>query len=145
MIFYKENKKLENIEFFDSNKEIVNLKNYQEKLIILNFWATWCAPCREEMPSLNNLKVSKKFNNLEIFPINVGREDLSKSQDFYNKLNIKNLKIYMDSSTKLANTFSLRGVPTSIFINKKGEEFARILGSANFEDENLINWLKKFD
>ena len=58
---------------------------------------------------------------------------------------IKNLKIYFDKDVELANKFLLRGLPTTIFINKKGEEFARVLGSIDFDNEKLIQWLKNYD
>ena len=115
------------------------------KTYIVNFWATWCAPCREEMPSLDNLQVNLELNNLKIFPINIGREDISKSESFYKELNIKNLDIYFDSPITLAKKFSLRGVPTTIFFNKKGEEFARLIGSIDFNDEGFIKWLKNYN
>ena len=145
LVFHKETKKIANIKFKNSNNETINLIDHSNRLIIINFWATWCAPCREEMPSLSKLKNNKKFNNLTIFAINVGQEDLSRSQDFFKKLDINNLEIYFDPKINLANIFGLRGLPTTILINKNNEEFARILGAIDFQDENLINWLKKFD
>ena len=138
-------KTYENVIFKDVNQKDVNLDDYKGKLVILNFWATWCAPCREEMPSLDNLQLDKGLNNLKIFPINIGQDDLSKSEIFFKELNIKNLDIYFDSKITLAKKFSLRGVPTTILFNKEGEEFARILGSIDFEDVNFINWLKLYN
>jgi thiol-disulfide isomerase/thioredoxin len=131
--------------FKDKYQKEVNLANYKGKLLLLNFWATWCAPCREEMPSLDNLQLDKGLNNLKIFPINIGQDDLSKSEIFFKELNIKNLDIYFDSKITLAKIFSLRGVPTTILFNKEGEEFARILGSIDFDDVNFINWLKLYN
>jgi thiol-disulfide isomerase/thioredoxin len=135
----------ERVIFKDKNQKNLNLANYKGKLIVLNFWATWCAPCREEMPSLDNLQSDKRVNNLIVFPINIGQEDLSKSENFFKKLNIQNLNIYFDSTITLAKKFNLRGVPTSIFFNKKGEEFARVIGSIDFNDEEFINWLAHFN
>ena len=109
---------------------------------MLNFWATWCAPCREEMPSLDRLQVNKKLKNLKIYPINIGKEKLDKVNSFFAELGIDNLEPYFDHPSTLAKTFSLRGLPTTILLNSKGEEFARIIGSINFDDENFINWLK---
>ena len=97
------------------------------------------------MPSLNALQKNKNFKNLKIIPINVGKENLEKSEKFYKELNIDNLEIYYDNDIQLAKQFLLRGLPTTIFINKEGKEFARVIGSINFEDEKLIKWLKKFD
>ena len=145
LVIHKNPKKLEKINFKNINNEIINLNSFENSLIIINFWATWCAPCIEEMPSLNRLKTNPIFNNLEIIPINVGRDNIEKTKDFYKKLKIKDLKIYFDKDVELAKKFLLRGLPTTVFVNKKGEEFARVIGFVNFDDKNIIKWLKKYD
>tara|TARA_E500000331_G_scaffold310240_1_gene316877 strand:+ start:1553 stop:2068 length:516 start_codon:yes stop_codon:yes gene_type:complete len=145
IVINKDPKKYENITFKDINNKNINLKAYKNKLIILNFWATWCAPCLEEMPSLDLLQVKKKLDNLIIFPINIGQEDVSKSKIFFEKLNIENLNIYLDPKVHLPKKFSLRGIPTTILINKEGEVFARIVGSIDFSDEKFISWLETFN
>ena len=141
-----ENPKIyEDVIFKDARQNDVNLEHFKGKLLILNFWATWCAPCREEMPSLDSLQSNSKLDNLKIFPINIGQEDILKSESFFNELNIKNLDIYFDPPITLAKKFSLRGVPTTIFFNKEGKEFARIIGSIDFNDERFIKWLKFYN
>ena len=145
IVINKDPKSYKNIIFKDINNNDVNLENFRNKLVLLNFWATWCAPCREEMPSLDALQSNSNFNNLKIFPINIGQEDVSKSEYFFNELNIQNLNIYFDSPITLAKKFSLRGVPTTILFNKEGKEFARIIGSIDFKDEKFINWLKNYN
>ena len=131
--------------FKDIMKKDIDIANYKGKLLVLNFWATWCAPCREEMPSLDKLQSDSRFDNLKVFPINIGQEDLIKSKNFFEELNIKNLDIYFDSEVNLTKKFSLRGVPTTILFNKEGKEFARILGSIDFYDEKFINWLSLYN
>ena len=145
IILYKEPKKLENIVFKNNKGEIIKLSKFRNKLVVLNFWATWCAPCREEMPSLDQLASNKNFKNISVIPINIGRESQSKSEIFFKEINIVNLNIYYDSSTELPNKLSLRGVPTTILVNKNGEEFARILGAVDFKNKELISWLNKYD
>ena len=145
LILVKSPKIYEEVIFKDINQKKVNLANFKGKLIILNFWATWCAPCKEEMPSLDELQTNDKLSNLKIFPINIGQENISKSEFFFKELNIKNLNIYFDSPITLAKKFALRGIPTTILLNKKGEEFARIIGSIDFKDEKFINWLKNYN
>jgi len=145
LVLIKDPKLYENVIFMDINQKKVNLNDFKGKLIILNFWATWCAPCREEMPSLDNLQTNIMLNNLKIFPINIGQEDRSKSEFFFKELNINNLDIYIDAPITLAKKFSLRGVPTTILFNKEGKEFARIIGSIDFSDEEFINWLKFYN
>ena len=145
LVIHKQNKKLKNITFLDVDNKPINLNEFTGQLVIINFWATWCAPCKEEMPSLDNLKNLKAFENLKILPINVGQEDIQNSKIFFDDLKIKNLELYFDNSIKLAKTFTLRGLPTTVIINKEGDEFARIIGSIDFGDENFIKWLSKFN
>ena len=145
LVIHKEPIKLEKINFININNETINLNEFENSLVIINFWATWCAPCIEEMPSLSRLQSNSVFNNLEIIPINIGRDNVEKSKDFYKKLNINNLEIYFDKNVELAKKFLLRGLPTTVFINKKGEEFARVIGFVNFDDKKIIKWLKKYD
>ena len=145
LVIHKNPKKLEKINFKNINNETINLNSFENSLIIINFWATWCAPCIEEMPSLNRLKTNPIFNNLEIIPINVGKDNIVKTKDFYKKLKIEDLKIYFDKDVELAKKFLLRGLPTTVFVNKQGEEFARVIGFVNFDDKDIIKWLKKYD
>ena len=142
LVVHKIPKIYDNVIFLDDADEEINIQNLDSKLIILNFWATWCEPCKEEMPSLNRLQANQNLKNLKIYPINIGKENLNKVKSFFTELDINNLEPYFDNPSTLAKTFSLRGLPTTILLNSKGEEFARIIGSINFDDENFINWLK---
>ncbi len=146
LMIHKDTIKLsKDIRFKDENGDIISLSGYKNKLIILNFWATWCAPCKKEMPSLDNLQSNSGFKNLIVIPVNVGKENISRSIQFYKKLDIKNLGIFVDETNNLANLLLLRGIPTTILINKNGDEFARILGAIDFENPSLIKWLTNFD
>ena len=145
LIINKELKRYDNLSFLDDKNNQINLDDSNGNLILLNFWATWCAPCKEEMPSLDNLQSNKNLNNLKIFPINIGKDNLKKALEFFEDLEITNLNIYFDNPSTLAKTFSLRGIPTSILINKEGYEFARIMGSIDFNDKNFIKWLTTYN
>ena len=145
LVINKKFKKYDDLTFLDSQNTQLNLDNYRGNLILLNFWATWCAPCKEEMPSLDSLQVNEKLDNLKIFPINVGQDNTNKSKKFFEDLGVRNLKPYFDSPITLAKIFKLRGIPTSILFNKKGEEFARIIGSINFQDKKFIEWLSEYN
>ena len=145
LIINKELKKYDSLTFLDTKNTQLDLKDFKGKLILLNFWATWCAPCKEEMPSLDLLQSNKNLKNLKIFPINVGKDNIEKASKFFKDLKIKNLDVYFDSPVTLAKKFSLRGIPTSILINKDGLEFARIVGSINFEDKKFIKWLSEYN
>ena len=145
LIINKDLKKYDVLTFLDAKNNQLNLSDYKGNLVLLNFWATWCAPCKEEMPSLDLLLLNKNLDNLKIFPINVGKDNIKKASKFYEDLEIKNLELYFDPPITLAKKFGLRGIPTSILFNKEGLEFARIMGSINFEDEKFIEWLSSYN
>ena len=145
LVINKELKIYDNIAFLDVNEKIIKLSDFRGKLVLLNFWATWCAPCKEEMPSLNSLKENPELDNMEIFTINVGKDTFKKAEKFFKDLNINNLNIYFDNPSTLARNLSLRGVPTTIFFNKDSKEFARVIGSIDFEDKEFIQWIKNYN
>jgi len=145
LVINKKLKKYDGLTFFNDKNEQLNLKEFKGKLVMLNFWATWCAPCKEEMPSLDLLQTHENLDNLKIFPINVGKDEVEKSVSFFEDLQIKNLEIYFDPPITLAKKFGLRGIPTSILFDKDGLEFARIIGSIDFGDENFIKWLSNYN
>ena len=145
LVINKEPKKYDSLTFLDAQNQKIDLNNYRGNLILLNFWATWCAPCREEMPSLDSLQGNEDLNNLKIFPINVGQDNTKKALNFFKDLKIKNLEIFFDTPVTLAKKLGLRGIPTSILFNKDGLEFARIIGSIDFEDKEFVEWLSGFN
>ena len=145
LIINKELKEYTNLTILDDQNNQLNLSNYRGNILLLNFWATWCAPCKEEMPSLDLLKSNKDLSNLKIFPVNVGQDNIKKAKNFFDDLNIKNLDLYFDENINLTKKFALRGIPTSVLLNKNGKEFARIIGSIDFNEENFIEWLKLYN
>ena len=145
LIIHKEFKKYDSLTFLNAQKDQLNLDDYKGNLILLNFWATWCLPCKEEMPSLDLLNENKDLNNLKIFPINIGQENFEKTSNFFEDLKIENLRVYFDSPITLAKKLGLRGIPTTILVNKDGLEFARIVGSINFNDKKFVEWLKNYN
>ena len=145
IVIHKDLKTYDNVIFLDQNDQKINIKDFNGNLILLNFWATWCEPCKEEMPSLDRLQNNSKLSNIKIFPINISQESLKKINDFFQELNIKHLEPYFDAPITLAKTLSLRGVPTSILFNKEGKEFSRIIGSIDFDNLEFIEWLKTYN
>ena len=145
LIINKDLKKYDSLSFLNDQNKQLNLNDFNGRLVMLNFWATWCAPCKEEMPSLDLLALNKDLNNLIIFPINVGNDNIEKAKFFFEELQIKNLNLYFDNPVTLAKKLSLRGIPTTILINKEGLEFARIVGSIDFKNEKFIEWLKDYN
>ena len=142
IVVHKEPLIIKELKFKDFNLNEVNLTNKKGNIVILNFWATWCVPCKKEMPSLETL--SKLYPEVTIYPINLEKPNKEKTKLFFESIGIKNLKIYFDPEFKLVKSFNMRGVPTSILIDKKGKEFARIIGEVDFFEESFVNFLKEY-
>ena len=142
IVLHKNPLQVSQVKFKDFHLKDIQINKNDGKIKILNFWATWCAPCKKEMPSLDEFQ--GKNEDVLVFPINVDKPNKEKTNKFFKDLNIKNLQIYFDHELKLVNKFKLRGVPTTILINKNGQEFARIKGDINFDDKKFIQWLNQF-
>ena len=145
MVIHKDLKTYDNVIFLDQKDQKISIKDFKGNLVLLNFWATWCEPCKEEMPSLDRLQNNSELNNIKIFAINISQESLRKINNFFQELNIEYLDPYFDAPTTLAKTLSLRGVPTTILFNVEGKEFARIIGSIDFDNLEFIEWLKTYN
>tara|TARA_B100000686_G_scaffold350199_1_gene445497 strand:+ start:1050 stop:1565 length:516 start_codon:yes stop_codon:yes gene_type:complete len=142
ILSHNEPKVYKEIIFEDRDGGKIDLKKINsDQIYILNFWATWCAPCKEEMPSLDKLHAK---DGIFVFPINLEDKNLKKTNKFFKDLNIINLNTYFDENLKLVKAFSIRGVPTTIIFNKNKDEIARITGGINFSDEKFIYWLESF-
>ena len=145
IVLTKNLKEYENLSFFDEKKEKeIWINDYKGKIIILNFWASWCAPCKEEMPSLDKLQANTNLD-IKVFPVNIGNDSLEKAKKFFKDTKIQNLNIFFDNSFSLAKKLSLRGVPTSVLFNKEGKEFARVIGVIDFQDQKITDWLANYN
>ena len=145
IVIHKDLKTYDNVIFLDQKDKKINIDDFNGNLVLLNFWATWCEPCKKEMPSLDRLQNNSELNNIKVFAINISQESLRKINNFFQELNIEYLDPYFDAPTTLAKTLSLRGVPTTILFNVEGKEFARIIGSIDFDNLEFIEWLKTYN
>ena len=142
VIIHKKPLIINELKIKDSNLQDVDLSNKRGKIMIINFWATWCAPCRKEMPSLEKLGI--KLPEIDIFAVNMEKPNNIKVDKFFKDIGVKNLKIYYDPELRLAKGFKLRGLPTSILINKEGKEFGRVIGEIDYASDEFINFLRKY-
>ncbi len=130
------------LKFKDANLQDVDLSNKRGKIMIINFWATWCEPCRKEMPSLEKLSVT--LPEINIFAVNTEKPNNIKVDKFFKDIGVKKLKTYYDPELRLVREFRLRGLPTSILIDKEGKEFGKVIGEIDFASDEFVNLLKKY-
>ena len=133
---------IKELKFKDFNLQDVDLTNKKGNIMIINFWASWCLPCKREMPSL--AKLAQKYPDVKVYAINMEKPNKLRTGDFFKSLGITSLDIYFDPDFKLVKTFKMRGLPTSILIDKDGKEFGRVVGEVDFNSETFYKFLKKY-
>ena len=135
-----EKKNIADLKFKDDEGKEISFSDFQDKVLLVNFWATWCAPCIKEMPSLDRLK--KKINkNFDVIAISVDRDGVKKVKDFFNEQKITNLVKYFDIKNSLAKEMDLFGVPTSFFVNKKGNLIGYYQGDMEWDNDTVIKFI----
>ena len=126
----------------DANENMVEI-GYDEDILIINFWATWCAPCKKEMPSLNSLAQNMKYEDIQIITIASGRNSKEAIDAFFDDNNLVNLKKYRDPRGKIAVKYGVTALPTTVVINPTGLEIGRIIGDIDWDTADVRSFFKK--
>lgn len=124
---------LPEIAFNDASGKTISLADFKGRTVLLNLWATWCAPCREEMPSLDRLQQALGSDKFEVVALSLDRQGAAASQKFLDEVKAKALKLYIDATAKQGTVLKLVGMPTTILINKDGLEIGRLAGPAEWD------------
>ena len=122
--------------FMNGKGEAVTLSSFKGKTVLLNLWATWCAPCREEMPSLDRLQKALGSDKFEVVALSLDRQGLEGSKKFLTEVKAENLKLYVDPTGKQGTNLKLIGMPTTILIDKEGRELGRLAGPAEWDSDD---------
>ena len=136
----KEKKNISNLIFKDHKEKEISFSDFKGKILLVNFWATWCAPCIKEMPSLDRLE-SKINGDFDVIAISVDRDGIEKVIDFFDENKISNLEKFFDIKNSLAKEMNLYGVPTSFFVNKEGDLIGYYQGDMEWDNDTVINFI----
>jgi thiol-disulfide isomerase/thioredoxin len=128
--------------FEDAAGDPLTLEDFRGKVVVLNLWATWCGPCRKEMPSLDRLQAQYGPEGLDVLPLSLDRGDLDQIQAFYDEVGIRNLKIYRDPTGGASRALSAFGLPTTIVLDRDGREVGRVLGPAEWDGDEALATLR---
>ncbi len=110
------------------------LADWRGKWVVLNFWATWCAPCRKEMPSLDRLQAA--MPELAVLPVATGRNAVEGIERFYTEAAVSALPVLRDPKSDLARSIGVMGLPVTLILNPEGEEVARLIGDAEWDSDS---------
>ncbi|MDQ2094729.1 TlpA family protein disulfide reductase [Rhodalgimonas zhirmunskyi] len=111
------------------------LADHKGRYVLVNFWATWCAPCRKEMPSLSRLQAEKGGADFEVLTLASGKNNPAKIKQFLNEIEVDNLPMHRDPAGKLAREMGVMGMPVTVLLDPEGQEIARLIGDAEWDSE----------
>ena len=125
---------LPNVAFRNGDDQPVTLESFRGKVVLLNLWATWCIPCRKEMPALDRLQADLGSDAFEVVALSIDRSGITGSRKFLDSIAVSKLKLYVDPSAKLGNELKAIGLPTTLLIDRQGREIGRLIGPAEWDD-----------
>jgi len=130
------------LNFKDSSEADIKLSKWQGRVVLLNLWATWCAPCRKEMPTLNDLQKQLGSKDFEVVALSVDRKGLEASSAFLKETGADSLGLYVDATTLSLEDLQAFGLPVTLLIDRKGREIGRLVGPAEWNSAEAIALLK---
>jgi thiol-disulfide isomerase/thioredoxin len=128
--------------FLDDKGVETNLSAFTGKITVLNFWATWCPPCRKEMPSLDRLHGAMTDTDIQVLAISMDRANVEKIGKFFDRIDARNLAIYRDPSLRMGQEAGVLGLPVTLILDRQGREIGRLQGDAEWdapETKALLN------
>jgi thiol-disulfide isomerase/thioredoxin len=135
---------LPELQFENGQGEGMSLADFRGKVVLLNIWATWCAPCRREMPTLERLQAELGGPDFEVVALSLDRKGLSVVQEFYAELGLETLPIYVDASGEAQRALSVLGLPTTLLLDRDGNEIGRLLGPAEWDSPEMVGFLREY-
>ena len=127
---------LPEVAFVDAEGKERTLADFRGKLVLLNLWATWCGPCREEMPALDRLEGRMGGDRFQVVALSVERNGLGLAAAFLKEVGTEHLALFNDPTGKANFTFKAFGLPTTLLISPEGEEIGRMVGPAHWDSED---------
>ena len=135
---------LPEIQFENGQGEAMTLADFRGKVVLLNIWATWCAPCRREMPTLERLQAELGGPDFEVVALSIDRKGLPVVKEFYEELGLQELGMYVDASANASRELSALGVPTTLLIDREGNELGRLAGPAEWDSPEMVSFIRGY-
>jgi thiol-disulfide isomerase/thioredoxin len=130
------------IQFADAEGRARTLADFRGKVVLLNLWATWCVPCRKEMPTLDRLQAVLGGVDFEVVPLSVDRKGLDAVKRFYAEVGIQHLSLFIDVTRTASQEFAVFGLPATLLIGRQGQELGRLIGPAEWDGPEMVAFLK---
>jgi len=132
------------LRFEDGAGAAMTLADFRGRVVLLNLWATWCAPCRTEMPALDRLQGKIAGPDFAVVPLSIDHRGRDVVERFYRELGLTSLGIYVDRSGDAASALEVSGMPTSLLLDREGRELGRVIGGAPWDDAEMVTRIKGY-
>ena len=142
LIFHSEPWEGSDAAFLHEDGSELTLAAYEGQLVVLNFWATWCAPCRKEMPHLSALQDEMGGDQFQVVTVATGRNPRPAMERFFDEIGVENLPLHTDDRQSLARSMGVLGLPATIILDAQGNELARMQGEADWSSLSATNILQ---
>ncbi len=123
--------------FLDKDGKQRSLDEFRGKVVLLNVWATWCAPCRYEMPALDRLQAAMANDDFTVLAMSIDRRGIPKVEQFFRELKLRALSIFVDPTGRSARRMGVVGLPTTLLIDRQGREIGRLIGPAEWDRDEV--------
>ena len=143
-VVHESPRSLAEIEFENGEGETSSLAEFRGKVVLLNIWATWCAPCRREMPTLERLQAELGGPAFEVVALSLDRKGLPVVKEFYEELGLQNLAMYVDESGAAQRALNVLGLPTTLLLDRDGNEIGRLLGPAQWDSPEMVSFIRGY-
>ena len=124
--------------FIDGDERQLTLADFRGRVVLLNVWATWCVPCREEMPTLDALQARLGGEEFHVLPLSIDRAGLEPVRRFYDNIGIRHLGMYLAEDLRAMQALAVVGLPTTLLIDRDGREIARVVGPAEWDSPEAV-------
>jgi len=131
------------IHFADDQGHDLTLDDFRGHVVLLNIWATWCVPCRKEMPTLDRLQANLSGEEFLVIPLSIDRDGVAPVKRFYQEVGVEKLGIYVDPSGRASRALSVPGVPTTLLIDREGREVARKMGESQWNSPEMVSLVER--
>lgn len=131
--------------FEDERGATHDVADFAGKIVVFNFWATWCPPCRKEMPSLDRLRAERAGPGFEVVALAMDRASVGKIKDFYLSIGAENLKIYREPTLRIGAEAGVLGMPITLILDREGREIARLQGEADWAGPDALAMLDRIE
>jgi thiol-disulfide isomerase/thioredoxin len=128
----------------DAAGNSVSLEDFAGRTILVNFWATWCAPCVRELPSLDRLQAARGGEDFQVVAVSLDRAGLEAVRPFFDRLNIAHLEVYLDPMGRMARAFEVGAFPTTVLIDEEGRELGRLAGPAEWDEPAAVRLVEYY-